>query len=321
MSSAIRTVCLKKPRARFVEETPRRAKAFRYNRRRPRNAIAGAISSHAASRRGESLELFPAPERDPRRLRTRLLGRQLHGNLRAHRLLRHHRSPRDLPQRTAPLLERTHRLARRHLRPRRLVPAYSRRHSCRPLRLPPRPHGRLPNYGRRIFPARFACRPVDAALATRAHRQMARVHHPDDSRAGSGRREAMRRRNHRARVQRKRPLDRLFDLLHARQYRRRDRPVHGFCCAQTDGLGRRKCLSSGIAQRVPDVLGHALLLSRATALRRRKGFKHTHGNQEYVRRPRQSALRNVPGYLFRLLRDFLAAIYFHAALHPQIRQP
>ena len=149
----------------------------------------------------------------------------------------------------------------------------------------------LPGNDRRIFPARLACSALDAAATSCPHRQMVGgLDHPDDSGARPRRREALRSWNDGASFERKCSVDRLFDLLHAREHRRRCRTDHGICGPQEDGLGRRKCVPRRLTQCVPDVLGHAFLLPRADTLGRSTSGQRIFGDQEYVRRAPQPAI-------------------------------
>ena len=67
-----------------------------------------------------------------------------------------------------------------------------------------------------------------------------------------------------ARVKRERPLHRLLHLLHAREYWRCSRTLHGFVGAPTHARG--KCLSCGGVKRITDVFRGFVAVQRASAI-------------------------------------------------------
>ena len=109
--------------------------------------------------------------------------------------------------------------------------------------------------------------------------------------------EALRGGHHGARLQGERPLDRLLDLLHDGQHRRRRRALFRFLGASPPG--RRERLSRRRAQRLRDVFCGPALLPRAAQGRRRASALHRDRRAEFLRRAGQlpAGLARVAGRL------------------------
>ena len=140
-----------------------------------------------------------------------------------------------------------------------------------------------------LFSARVALGTLDGASAPRAFRQVAGAGNPARAGAGTGSGEAVRSRHDGPRIERKRSLARLFDLLHHCEYRRRARPHHRLAGAEATGAGHRECVSRGGGQRLPDVLDDAAFLPGADAVRRGEGGERFGSDSEHVRGAGQSA--------------------------------
>src|SRR6202046_3404546 len=133
-------------------------------------------------------------------------------------------------------------------------------HARRPLRIPPRTDVRLFGDDRWLLSSRFACCALDGIAAARDGGQVAGVSDPDDSGIGTWRSETVRGGDNGASVERKRPVARVFDLLHAGQYRRRAWSHRGMARTKAARLGNHERVSCGRAQRFPDVLDDPFLL-------------------------------------------------------------
>ena len=150
---------------------------------------------------------------------------------------------------------------------------------------------------------------------------MAGARDPNDSGDGPGSGEAVRGGNDRTSFEGKRALDRLLDLLHARQRGRSAGADHRVSGAQATGIGNCERVSHGGAERFSNVLGDAVFLSRADKGGGGKGAERRRGAEEYLRGAAESAVRIVSNYFFRIFHDFLAAVCFGAALFAALCEP
>src|ERR1039458_7838276 len=306
------------------------------------------------------LDPFRTLRRDPHRLRTTLLGREHHRDLRTSFLLwgfcfscpvsAGEAEFLDLANWDSDGLVRWHGMVSRHLRG-------SRR---RPPRLSPRAFDGLPDSDRSLFPDRIDWSVMAGAGAQRgAAWIVCRLHsHPPCTRHLAG--EALRRRDDGASFEGKRPLHRLLDLLHDGQHRWCPGPL--FRLLVPSPSRGRECLPHCGAQCLRDVLcSHHLLPGTAQGWRRASAFDRD-GGAELLRRGRQlpagsagiadrfaasrwimdpsqlqralvdlvrapgprarrsQPLHVVPGAFHRLLDRVLAAVHQSARLHSRLRQ-
>src|ERR1700730_7664373 len=152
-----------------------------------------------------------------------------------------------------------------------VVSAHPGRNAGGLVRISPRADVRLCRDDGRLFLARLAFGTLDGTSASRPRRSMAGSCDPYDSGTGTRSGKALRGGNDGARLARERTLARLFDLLHACEYRRRARPDHRLVCPEATGPGYRKCVSRCGLQRLPDVLDHTFLVSGARTIGRTEG--------------------------------------------------
>ncbi len=108
-----------------------------------------------------------------------------------------------------------------------------------------------------LFPVGISRVVMDGAASKSRRRYVARIDGPADSLARPGIGEAVRGGHDGASLHGKRSITRLFDLLHAREHRRRSGSADGVGGAAKTGMGNRECFPGGRAERVFDVLGHA----------------------------------------------------------------
>ena len=185
------------------------------------------------------------------RLRASLLGRQHQRVVRAALLLRSVRFAGALSPRSPEFSHRTGGHAHRILRRAGLVSGGIRWNGRRPHGLPPRAVAGLSDPELRLLPVGIA----GCALARSGSRLRAAGRAGDfcsgSPGAGNCVGEAQCRRHHRTRLEGKRPLHRILDLLHAGKHRRRGRPL--CCVVRAPAHARGERLSRGCSECLPDV--------------------------------------------------------------------